>query len=134
MDLNKLPLFAALTRKMQWLNERQRVIAQNIANIDTPGYTSHELKPLSFSELIGGSGAGKLAPVATAPAHLQGTIPVKAFREQKQQHVFESSPTGNAVVVEDEMVKLAETQIDYNTTANLYKKQIDMLKLVLGKK
>ena len=134
MDLNKLPLFAALTRKMQWLNERQRVLAQNIANIDTPGYRPMDLKQLSFADLVKGSGEGSLKPAVTEPGHIPGTIPVKAFREQKQPRGFEASPTGNSVKVEDELVKLAETQIDYNTTANLYSKQINMLKVVLGKR
>ena len=40
----KLDIFQALVRRMQWLGQRQNVLAQNIANTDTPGYRPQDLK------------------------------------------------------------------------------------------
>ena len=45
MDLNKIPVMDAIVKKMNWLNRRQRVIAENVANADTPGYLARDLKP-----------------------------------------------------------------------------------------
>lgn len=138
MDLNKLPLFAALQRKMQWLNQRQEVLAQNIANADTPGYTPSDLQPLNFDDLLGkadgGTGAPEptLMPVATNPMHIS-TATADGFDIEKKQGSFQSSPTGNAVNLEDQMVKLAQTQMDYAAATSLYKKQVQLLKIAVGK-
>ena len=51
MDLTQIPLFEMLTRRMSWLNERQKVLAQNIANADTPHYVPRDLEPLDFESL-----------------------------------------------------------------------------------
>ena len=48
MDLNKLDVFRLTNSKMGWLSERQTVLAQNIANADTPGYKAKDLKGLIF--------------------------------------------------------------------------------------
>ena len=52
MDLTRIPLFAMMTRRMSWLNERQKILAQNIANADTPKYKPLDLKPLDFTKLV----------------------------------------------------------------------------------
>ncbi|HYM30642.1 MAG TPA: flagellar basal body rod protein FlgB [Candidatus Cybelea sp.] len=135
MDLNKLPVFAALKRQMDWLNERQRVIAENIANADTPGYKPHDLKEPSFSDLLSQQGGGKLVPVATNAMHLGPSgAQSGSFREDVQRRTEETTPTGNAVNLEQEMVKLAEAQVDYTTASSLYKKHLGLIMIALGKK
>src|SRR3546814_18010246 len=72
MDLNQLPMFDLLTRRMKWLSERQEVLAQNIANANTPDYTPQDLKPMPFREIM-----QRLSPVnpeRTAALHLSGTV------------------------------------------------------------
>jgi len=39
MTLDDIPLFAMLRGRLGYLSERERLIAQNVANADTPGYT-----------------------------------------------------------------------------------------------
>jgi len=51
MDLNKIPVFAAITKRMHWLNQRQKVLADNIANSDTPGYAPKDLKEINFKRI-----------------------------------------------------------------------------------
>ena len=137
MDMTKMPLFAALQRKMEWLNQRQQVLAQNIANADTPGYKPSDLVPVRFDDLLGQTTAGgspKLEPVATDPMHISGAEADAKPRVVTQSGKFEASPTGNAVNLEQEMVKLAQTQIDFAATTSLYKKQVGLLKLAIGQR
>ena len=44
MNLPDIPLFAMLRERMSWLNQRQGVLSQNVANADTPGYGARDLK------------------------------------------------------------------------------------------
>ena len=43
MNVDSIPLFGLLKGKLGYLNQRQRLIAQNVANADTPGYAPTDL-------------------------------------------------------------------------------------------
>jgi flagellar basal-body rod protein FlgB len=131
MDLGKIPLFEAIARRMSWLGERHAVLAQNVANADTPGYVAQDVKPLSFAELVSGTG-GRLKLATTAPGHI---VPVQAGGKfsLEPQKVSERAPNGNAVQLEDQMMKISDIANDHALVANLYRAQIGMLKLVLGR-
>jgi len=45
-------LFHLLGQRMDWLGQRQKVLAQNIANADTPDYVPHDLKPQEFRRMV----------------------------------------------------------------------------------
>lgn len=130
MDLSKLPLFEAMTRRMSWLGERQSVLAQNVANADTPGYTAKDVKQPSFAEFV--TGASARLPMAVTdprdivPVHDDGGFKLVA------QSANERAPDGNAVRLEDQMMKISDTANDYALTTSLYRQQISMLKMVLG--
>lgn len=133
MDLKKLPLFDLMARRMSWLAQRQEVLAQSIANANTPGYTPQDLKPMSFGEEM-----KRLAPVdpaRTSELHMAGTVVRKPtpFRSVDQRKRYEVAPDGNSVVVEEQMVKVAETQMDYQLVTNLYRKHVDMIKTAIGR-
>jgi flagellar basal-body rod protein FlgB len=131
MDLRNIPLFGALKRRMEWLNQRQQVLAQNIANSDTPGYRPKDLKPVNFADQL--EGARKLKLAVTAPLHKAEAEAVGGnFRDEKQRVVYEESPDENAVNVEEQMLKVAEARIDYETMTTLYRKHVDMVKTALG--
>jgi len=131
MDFTKLPLFQRLSDRMGWLSARQNVLSQNVANADTPNYTPHDLKAESFDDHI-----KKLDPVApelTSPMHLQGTIPVeKQPGSEKSKTQYESSPSGNSVVLEEQMMKVAQTQMNYQLITNLYSKHVEIMKKAIG--
>ena len=132
MDFTKLPLFQRLSDRMGWLSARQDVLSQNVANADTPAYTPRDLKAETFDDHM-----KKLEPVApelTSPMHMQGTIPVeKQPGSEKTKTQYESSPSGNSVVLEEQMMKLSQTQADYSQIVNLYRKHVDMLKTAIGR-
>ena len=52
MDGSSVPLLSLLTTRMSWLSGRQSVLAQNVANADTPGYQARDMKPMDFAALV----------------------------------------------------------------------------------
>ena len=129
----KLSIFEVIARRMDWLGQRQNVLAQNIANSDTPGYEPQDMKDGPFGRLL----ARKLAPVApasTRPSHLEGQTAVpRPVGSEDQGERFETAPSGNAVVLEEQLVRVAETQMDYQTMTNLYRKHLGMIRTALGR-
>jgi flagellar basal-body rod protein FlgB len=143
MDLANLPLFSAISRKMNWLSARQKLLAQNVANVDTPQYKATDLKPLDFkNELARTAGLaseggqaqwGQLQLASTSDSHLQAPPPDPSLDNSAVKETEERDISGNTVSIEGEMMKISETTTDYELITNLYKKQIGMLKLAVGK-
>ncbi|WP_138380188.1 flagellar basal body rod protein FlgB [Luteithermobacter gelatinilyticus] len=137
MDLNKISLFSSLSKKMEWLNERQKVLAQNIANANTPGYIPKDLKNVSFKAHVDRySTSGTLQMQVDEKEHMKPNGGAGASFEIKkvEARYMSTSPDGNAVNLEDELMKMTETQMDYTMAVNLYRKHVGLLKTALGKK
>jgi flagellar basal-body rod protein FlgB len=132
MDLNKLPVLAALMRRLDWLGERQRMLANNIANVDTPGFRPQDLAPPDFRTLLAGSQGG-LRVAATNAKHLSATASHKANERATERRGDDVSPVGNAVTIEQQLMKVAETQAEHQTVANLYRKHVGFLKMAIGR-
>jgi flagellar basal-body rod protein FlgB len=137
MDLGRIPLFVLAMDRMSWLDRREQVLAENIANSDTPEFKPSDLKPLDTSKALGrGAIGGPLAPTVTNPMHIGAAEAGRggaAIVSERERHPYETTPSGNAVVIEEQMVKVAETQADYQMATSLYRKYMDMLKLALGR-
>ena len=132
MDLNEIPLFRALGERMAWLTRRQEVLAQNIANADTPGYVPRDLEELDFDSLVR-SGPKRLAAASTSDGHFGfASGSVGRFRDGVDKASAQVQPGGNGVVIEKELMKAAHTASDYQVATNLYKKHVNMIKTVLG--
>ena len=133
MNLNKIPLFAMLNERMSWLNQRQQVLANNIANADTPGYKPNDLAPVNFEKLARNASRG-IALASTDAAHLaSGARASGPFRITEQEGVYEMTPSGNAVVLEEQLMKVSQTVMDHRIMAGLYSKHLGMLKMALGR-
>ncbi len=132
MDFSNLDVFKAISTRMRWLNERQALIAQNVANADTPGYRPQDLKELDFHKQVV-QHLPHLEMAATSADHIQAP-PINGRTEfdPKKQRDFETTPVGNSVVLEEQMMKSAQNQADFETMSNLYKKQIGLVKIALG--
>jgi flagellar basal-body rod protein FlgB len=132
MDLFNIPLFHRLTERMNWLGAREKVIAQNIANSDTPQYQPKDVVPLDFDDHLKKLAA--VEPERTNPKHMVGTIPpADPVDSKKQKKTYETAPAGNSVVLEEQMMKLSQTQADHSQMINLYRKHVDMLKAAIGR-
>lgn len=130
MDLKDTGLFRLMSDKMAWHNQRQQVLSQNIANADTPHYRPQELAAFDFKKQL--RETRQLPVASTMQGHLAGTIPAKTgFKEEKEGSPYETAPDGNAVVLEEQMLKVGQNAIDYQTVTNLYRKQVGMLRTAM---
>lgn len=132
MDLNNLPLFGLMNRRMNWLTQRHGVLAQNIANADSPGYSPKDLTKQSFQRMLFG-GAPRVTMAATSESHMAAIRRSDEFRADRARDVYEAAPAGNAVVLEEQLIKVSETQGAYRLATNLYRKHVSMLKQALGR-
>lgn len=131
MDFGSIPLFRAMATRMSWLGERERVLAQNVANADTPGYVPHDLKQQSFRDLLGGSARPALA--ATDPKHFIGSARTRGSFDATTAKKAEATPSGNRVSLEEEMMKVGETATAHHLMTSLYRQQLGMLRTALGR-
>ena len=136
MTLDDIPVFAALKSRMNYLADRQQVIAQNVANSDTPGFTPMDLKPFQLPKAAGG-GASPLAmsPVSTtltSPMHLTPPSPAGATGADPQAKPIaapdsETTLNGNSVVLEEEMVKMSQARTDYDAAVAFYEQTLSLI-------
>ena len=118
-----------LRTRMQWHQERQRVLAENVANADTPNYRPRDLAPPNFEEALA---APSLTLVRTDANHMVGEAGGSRFAADSNVR-YEVRPGGNAVNHEDEMMKVASNQMDYDAVAALYSRSLALIKLAVGK-
>lgn len=130
MSFNGLPLIGMIQQKMSWLNDRQTILARNIANASTPGFVPQDLRANDFAAALAGANASGLS--TTSALHIQPRGMVSGSSKAVKSPDSRSSPDGNAVVIEEQMLKVSETQIDYAQAAGLYKKMTGMWRMALG--
>jgi flagellar basal-body rod protein FlgB len=114
-----------LKSKMSYVNARQQIIAQNVANADTPDYMPQDLKPFSFNAMTQTAGTALLV---NQPGHMAGAPSVKTGAlKPTDTPDTEARIDGNQVVLEDQMNKLTEARIDYVTAVDLYQQSMSMI-------
>jgi flagellar basal-body rod protein FlgB len=134
MPISDIPIFSMLRTRMYWYQERQRVLANNVANADTPKFQPRDLVPPDFSRAASASAAGPVALVRTDPMHLGATGAGGAGQfSAEPRGGYQTRPTGNSVNHEDEMLKVAANQMDYQMVTTLYSRGLGLIKTALGK-
>ena len=109
------------------------MLAQNIANSDTPKYRPSDLKEYDFGQLVRGEKM-QLSMKTSDPRHLTGVRRrIRDFSTEVERRPFETSPNGNSVVLEEQMAKVSETEVSHRFTTQIYKKHLMMLKIAIGK-
>lgn len=133
MSISDLQLFQALKSKMQWHQSRQGVLAENVANADTPGYAGKDLKAFSFQDVMAQRSVG-LQTSRTSSSHLVGSMMRETGNVERDETTgFEITPDGNSVVLEEQMMKVTENQMDYQTVASLYQKGLGLIRTALSR-
>ncbi len=133
MTTQDIGLFKALGAKMDYLGQRQRVIAQNVANADTPNYRPNDLKPVDFGSMLKSTAGAKGVKInATNPMHMGAGGEGIDAKEAAQKTVYEVAPAGNSVIMEEQMLNSGRTVMDYNLMTSLYQKNVGMIKIALG--
>jgi flagellar basal-body rod protein FlgB len=129
MAIMDIPILAMLRTKMQWHQQRQQVLAQNVANADTPNYRPLDLVEQKFP--LGVPGPAPVQLARTDPLHLAGFTDAGDFPNNPNQ--YQVRPAGNAVNLEDEMMKVAANQMDYQAATQLYARSMGLLKTAAGR-
>ena len=134
MNLPEIPLLSMLRTRMTWLTQRQDMLTQNVANADTPGFSARDLKPLDFTDELRKAanpmqGTGGL--LTTDPRHIAINNRSSAF-DNFQSNDVEAGPSGNTVSLEQEMIKVSDTEAQFQAASNLYAKAMSMMKTAIG--
>jgi len=132
MSIGDIPVLALLKSKMKWHQARQKVLAQNVANANTPGYMAKDLKAME----VGVSGKPR-APFSvtlarTNAAHIPAPGDKSANFETRREQGWEVSPSGNSVILEEQMMKITENQMDFKTATTLYARSLALLRTAIG--
>jgi flagellar basal-body rod protein FlgB len=131
MDITDIPLFSMLRGRLGYLSDRQRLIAQNVANAETPGYSPNDLKPFTFDTAMKAQTTGAMA--VTQPGHM--ALPTSAqggaSHKYKAQRIRDSETklNGNSVVLEEEMIKMSDARMSYDAAISFYQKSLNMLRM-----
>ncbi len=133
MEFGKLPLFSLMSERLSWLGKRQQVLANNIANADTPGFRAKDVKELDFRKILAGPKLRKASMTHTNAAHMSGRPGKSQVHKVILDRSADVSLSGNSVAIEDQVLKVTQTAMDHQLTINLYRKHIAMIKMALGK-
>jgi len=128
MAADPLAIFAMLKSRLSYLADRQQVIAQNVANSDTPGFTPKDLKPFTLPGH--GGAAGGLAPVTptlTSPMHMAAPTTAAAGAQAVSSPDSETTLNGNSVVLEDEMMKMSQARMNYDAAVAFYQQSMQLI-------
>lgn len=139
MRVDNVPILALLRENMGFNAERQRVIADNVANANTPGYTPQDLDENAFMNALSRemdqarAGGRNLELRTTQANHIAGNSGGGAARTYSSSDNPDSETTvnGNSVVVEEQMVRAQETRMRYESALSLYQKSIGLLRVAI---
>jgi flagellar basal-body rod protein FlgB len=138
MAIRDLPDLSALRTKMQWHQQRQRLLAENISNANTPNFKPRELVEPKFDHKgsaanVGGT-FGSMAMLRTSSSHIGLSGGAQTFNGDGGKSGFLTRPAGNAVNLEDQMMKVSANQMDYAAATSLYSRSLGLLKTAIGKR
>ena len=131
--MSHIGLLDGLAAQMKYLNKREQVLSENIANADTAGYHSRDLTAPNFSQILGEMSNGTIArPTVSATSRMSelGSSVGVGNGRVVQVKGGEEKSNGNNVVMEDELLKMGSIKQDYSAAASLYKKSIGLLNIV----
>ncbi len=118
---------------MAWRQTRQRVLSENIANSDTVGFRPRDLKPLDPVKLAAGATAARpVAATVTNARHIASPPPANSsLTPDMVVGGFETTPDGNGVRLEDQMMKLTDNQLDYEIATTLYQRSLGLIRTAI---
>jgi flagellar basal-body rod protein FlgB len=122
MDTAAPNVFAMAEKRLAWIGQRQSVLAQNIANANTPGYAARDIKP--FSQVL-----------ADQAEQTEDGFTLASTGSQAPGDPGAPAITldGNSVVLDEQLEKVAETDTAHQLATNLYKKYESLFMTAIGK-
>ena len=132
MNLAEIPLFAMLRGRLGYLNQRQNVISQNVANADTARFVPDDLKPFGFDARTQMQNPGVTMMASTQAGHMAPKNQPHGLGAQYKSVRSPDSETtvnGNAVVLEEEMLKMSDARMNYDAAITFYQKSLNLLRM-----
>src|SRR5262245_4802858 len=133
MPISAIPIFSILRTKMQWHQERQKLLAENVSNADMPNFKPRDLAAPKFDGPTPAAGGATLALARTSPGHIGASASATQFQLDRNGR-FEVRPAGSGVNLAEEMLKVATNQMDYQATRKLYSRSPGLIKTAIGKR
>ncbi|MGI6606284.1 MAG: flagellar basal body rod protein FlgB [Peptococcia bacterium] len=126
--MSNLNLITLLEKAMNGSALQHSVLANNIANVNTPGYKRGEVNFRScFDEALD----NRLGLETTSPLHLN-----RLNQKNSREIVIDTQTTlrndGNNVDIDVELATMAENNIYFNSLAQLLSSQLSMLRQAIA--
>jgi flagellar basal-body rod protein FlgB len=140
MATSDVPLFSMLRTRMRWHQDRQKLLAENVANAETPRYRARDLRAPDFESMVRGSGPAAGATGAsggvtrTDARHMTVSASEGTRFQVRRDTGIVTTPDGNRVNLEDEMLKVAQNQLDYQAVTGLYQRSLGLIRTAIGKR
>ena len=125
-----IPIFKVSHAMAVHAGTRQTIIAENIANADTPGYRARDIRP--FAEMLAQGNGGTLR--ASRPGHLDGATLTPAALRPEDRRASGGNPNGNTVTLETEMLNAVEVKRQHDRALAIYKSAMTILRAGLGRR
>lgn len=131
MRPDDIPLLSMLRDTMGYHGARQRVIADNVANANTPGYTPNDIPRSEFERVLAGQQSqGMTGLRVTHSQHYGGETSGGAAQYRTERSPdSETTVNGNSVVIEEQMVDANENRMRFETALSLYQKSLNMIRM-----
>ena len=110
--LNGIGVFDLSSARLSYETAGLKVVSQNIANADTPGFRGRIVVP--FAETLRRLGRGDDQSVQTEAAP-----------------VLEEAPNGNTVSLEDEIMQSARLRAGHALAATTFEKNLELMRLAI---
>lgn len=131
MGFFEVPLTQMIDEKIRYHSQRMPVLAQNIANADTPGYQAKDVQAPDFKKMVESN--QRLAMAQTSPLHLSSsTMLSPAMTVVLQESTYETNPNGNNVSLEEQMQKVSMNASEYQLALMLHESVEKKFKIAAG--
>ncbi|WP_061932110.1 flagellar basal body rod protein FlgB [Aureimonas sp. AU22] len=114
--MSEFYLFGLSSRRAEWLSARQAVVAENVANANTPTYRAKDVTP--FSEVLETT---SLQMAGSNPSHLVASAGREFGTDETKQTPWDVTHSGNSVSLEQEMLKAGEVSRDFALSTSVAK-------------
>lgn len=135
--MEQLALLRIMDAKLAYASQRQTVLANNIANANTPGFQPSDVKVPDFKKLLRDA-AAENTPMqglaATDSKHI-GLLDVGSAADADNVYktaTYEVAPDGNGVDLEEQMLKASKNNSEVGIVVGLYAKQLSFLRTAVG--
>ena len=126
-----LAFFEMVGRRLDWLAAKQDVLARNIANADTPDYRARKVE--SFASMLTRGREAGLGLKAVDARHI-APAPVRPAVRTESDDPYETSPTGNTVILEQQMMQVGQATLEHQMATQVYRKTMSLFRVALGRR